>query len=150
MYLFLKLLHVMAVVAFLGNIGIGVFWEAHAARTKDPRRIAHVMEGIIRSDRWFTNPGAILIVVFGVWGAIVGHHPIMRTDWILGSIVLFAVSGVVFGVRLVPLQRKMLAAAKAGDLGAYEGHARSWKLWGAIALIAPLLAMVLMVLKPSR
>lgn len=150
MYLVLKLLHLIAVVAFLGNIGIGVFWEAHTARTKDTRLIAHVMEGIIRSDRWFTNPGAILVVVFGLWAAIVGRHPILRTDWILGSIVLFTFSGAVFGLRLVPLQRKMLASARADDLAAYERHARPWKIWGAVALIAPLLAMVLMVLKPSR
>jgi uncharacterized membrane protein len=139
----------MAVVAFLGNIAIGVFWEAHAARTKDTRLIAHVMEGIIRADRWFTNPGALLIVVFGVAAAIVGHLPIMRTHWILGGIVLMTVSGAIFGMRLVPLQRRMLEAARAGDLDGYERHARPWKFWGAIALIAPLLAMVLMVLKPA-
>ena len=98
----------------------------------------------------FTDPGAILIAVFGIVAAIVGKYPILRTDWILGGIILFALSGAAFGMRIVPLQRKMLAAARAGDLAIYEGHARQWKIWGVVALIAPLLAMVLMVLKPSR
>ena len=33
MVLALKLLHVLAAVSFLGNITIGLFWQAHAART---------------------------------------------------------------------------------------------------------------------
>ena len=33
MYLLIKLLHVIAVIAFLGNITTGLFWHAHAART---------------------------------------------------------------------------------------------------------------------
>ena len=51
MYLALKLLHVVAVIVFLGNITTGLFWHAHAARTRDPKLLAHTMDGIIRSDR---------------------------------------------------------------------------------------------------
>ena len=36
MYLALKLLHIVAVILFLGNITTGLFWHAHAARTKQP------------------------------------------------------------------------------------------------------------------
>ena len=68
MYLAMKTLHVLAVVLFLGNIITGLFWKAHGDRTADPRIIAHTLEGIIRSDRWFTIPGVVLIVAFGVGG----------------------------------------------------------------------------------
>ena len=51
MYLVLKLLHVAAVIAFLGNITTGLFWHRHAARTRDPKLLAFTMGGIIRSDR---------------------------------------------------------------------------------------------------
>ena len=51
MYLWLKLIHVLAVVMFIGNIVTGVFWHKHAERTRDPRLIAHAMAGVIRSDR---------------------------------------------------------------------------------------------------
>jgi len=154
MYLVLKLLHVMAVVAFLGNITTGLFWHAHAARTRDPKLLHHTMDGILRSDAWFTNPGAFLIVLTGVFAALNGHLPIMRTRWIAGGLALFIVSGVIFVARVSPLQRRMRALAKAGlesgtfDHARYDALTRQWEIWGGIALLTPLAAMVLMVLKP--
>ena len=61
MYPWLKLVHVIAVVLFLGNIITGVFWHKHAERTRDARLIAHTMAGVIRSDRLFTMPGVFVI-----------------------------------------------------------------------------------------
>ena len=96
MYLWLKLLHVAAVVVFLGNITTGLFWHAHAARTRDPRLLAHTVDGIIRSDRLFTIPGVVVIVVSGVVAAVIGGFSLLRTPWILWSLVLFGVSGLVY------------------------------------------------------
>ena len=69
MYLVLKLLHVVAVIAFLGNITTGLFWHKHGARTRDPRILAHTMDGIIRADRLFTMPGVFAIILSGVAAA---------------------------------------------------------------------------------
>jgi uncharacterized membrane protein len=90
-YLWLKLLHIAAVMAFLGNITTGLFWHAHAVRTRDPRVLAHTVDDIIRSDRFFTIPGVIVIVLAGVAAAIVGGFPLLRTGWILWSLILFAI-----------------------------------------------------------
>lgn len=156
MELALKLVHLLAVVMFLGNITTGLFWHAHAARTKDARLLAHTMDGIIRSDRWFTNPGSLLIVAAGVALALLRGLPLVRTDWILGGIVLMSVSGAIYGLRLVPLQRRLRDMAAAGardgsfDYAAYHALARQWETWGAAALLTPLAAFVLMVLKPGR
>jgi uncharacterized membrane protein len=155
MYLWLKLLHLLAVIAFVGNIVTGVFWHRHALATRDPRLIAHVMDGVIRSDRLFTVPGVVIIIASGVLAAIRGGFPILGTRWIAWSLVLFAVSGAVFMARLAPLQRRMRDFAGAGaaagdfDLAAYERLARQWDLWGAVATLAPLGALALMVLKPA-
>ncbi|HEX7336078.1 MAG TPA: DUF2269 family protein [Gemmatimonadales bacterium] len=155
MYLWVKLLHVAAVVAFLGNITTGLFWHAHAARTRDPRLLAHAVDGIIRSDRLFTIPGVIVIIVTGAVAAVIGGFPILRTPWILWSLVLFAVSGLVFVLRVAPLQVQLRALAQAGvepgvwDWERYKRLARTWELWGAVALLTPMAALVLMVLKPS-
>src|SRR5262249_59384710 len=107
MYLALKLLHVTAVVLFLGNITTGLFWHAHAARTRDPRLLHHAMDGILRSDRWFTNPAAATIAVSGVLMALVGHLPILRTRWIALGLALFVLSGVLFVARVTPLQKQL-------------------------------------------
>ena len=154
MTLWFKLFHIVAVIAFMGNIVTGLFWHAHAARTKDAKILAHTMDGIIRSDRIFTNPGAILIVLMGFGAAGTGHYPILHTGWILWTIILFTVSGAVFGIRLVPLQRKLREVATAGatsgkfDYEAYHAMAKQWEMWGAVALLTPLAGLCLMVLKP--
>ena len=155
MYLALKTLHLLSVVIFLGNIITGIFWKAHADRTGDPRLMAHALDGIIRSDRWFTMPGVFGILVFGVLGAIVGHLPLLRTPWILQGIVLFSLSGIAFGVQVAPLQVRLRALAQAGasggewDKAQYHRLSRRWELWGLFAIVAPLAAFALMVFKPS-
>jgi uncharacterized membrane protein len=150
MYLWLKLLHIAAVVMFLGNITTGLFWHRHAARTRDAKLLAHTMDGIIRSDRLFTVPGVFAIILAGVATAMVGRLPLLRTPWILWSLILFAIAGVVFVARVAPLQQRMLRLARSESFSweAYERLTRSWELWGAIALLTPIAALVLMVLKP--
>ena len=154
MYLTLKLLHIASVVVFLGNITTGLFWHAHAAHTRDPRLLFHTMDGIIRSDRWFTLPGVLGILVTGVVAALHAGLPLLRTSWIAGAIALFSVSGICFAARVAPLQERLRSIARAGvesgefDAAAYSGVARRWEAWGLVALVTPVLAMVLMVLKP--
>jgi uncharacterized membrane protein len=154
-YLALKTLHILAVVLFLGNIITGLFWKAHGDRTADPRIIAHTLEGIIRSDRWFTVPGVVFILGFGVAAAVLGGLPILGTGWIWQSIVLFSVSGLAFMLQVAPLQRRMLAVAAAGirsqrwDAATYRRLSRRWEIWGVVAILTPLAALVLMVYKPG-
>lgn len=154
LYLGFKVLHILAVVMFLGNITTGIFWKEHADRTRDPRIIAHAMAGIIAADRLFTIPSVLLIVLAGISAAMVGHLPLLRTGWIFWSLVLFTLSGIAFMGWLVPTQRKMQQLMQAGadsgapDWDAYHKLSRAWVFWGAVALLLPLAAMVLMVLKP--
>jgi uncharacterized membrane protein len=155
MYLWLKLIHVTAVVLFLGNIITGLFWHRHAARTRDPRLLAHTMDGIIASDRLFTMPGVLLIIATGIFAAVQAGLPLLRTGWIAWTLALFAISGLSFMLRVAPLQRQMAAHARAGaasgsfDFAAYQRIARQWELWGAIATVTPLGGLALMVLKPA-
>lgn len=154
-YLLLKLLHIASVIAFLGNITTGLFWHAHAARTRDPKILAHVMDGIIQSDRLFTIPGVIGATVAGFALAIHMHLPILRTGWILWTLVVFSISGLLFMFRVAPLQQQVRACAREGaksgrfEYERYRALALRWELWGAAALLTPLVGLVLMVLKPS-
>jgi uncharacterized membrane protein len=155
MYLWLKLIHILAVVLFLGNIITGVFWHRHAARTRDPKILAHTAAGLTKSDRLFTIPGVLVIVFGGVAAAMQGNFPLLRTPWILWTLILFSISGIAFMARVAPLQRKMHALADAGakggtfDYAAYHRVAKQWEFWGSIATLAPLVGMALMVLKPT-
>ena len=155
MYQLLKSIHVFAVVIFMGNIITGLFWKMHADGTKNRAIIAHMMRGLIRADRWFTIPGVVVITAAGILAAIQGGLPLLRTGWILWSLILFAVSGLVFVLRVAPLQIQLRALAQAGvdkgsfDWAGYHRLAKTWERWGALALLTPIAALVLMVLKPT-
>jgi uncharacterized membrane protein len=152
-YLIWKFVHVASVILFVGNITTGVFWGAHAHRSRDFRVIASTFDGIIRSDRLFTMPGVVGIVVSGIIAAIVGGLPILGTGWILWGIVLFSVAGLVFGGYVAPLQRDIarLTHSAPGDeanWNVYDGLYRRWAWWGMVALLTPAVAVLIMVVKP--
>ena len=153
LYLVLKTIHVLAVVVFLGNITVGVFWKAFADRTGDANVMAHTIDGIIRADRIFTIPGVVVLAVAGVATAFAGHYSILGTGWILWGLGLFIVSGIAFG-PLARAQRELLQVARTGlqtleQQARYAAVSRQWNLYGTIATLAPLAALVVMVLKPN-
>jgi len=153
LYLIVKSLHVVSVVLFLGNIITGVFWKVHADIAGTVAGRAQALDGIIKSDRVFTMPGVFLIIITGVALALMQGYPMLRTAWIGWSLVLFAISGLAFSFRVAPLQKRLLANTRAGLAGAwneaeYKALSGSWTLWGAVATLAPLIAVFLMVMKP--
>ncbi len=81
-YLIFKLVHVFAVILFLGNIIIAVFWKSHGDRSEDPRIMAHTIRGIIRADRFFTMPAVAFLILAGFGAMGIGYIP-FETGWIL-------------------------------------------------------------------
>jgi len=153
-FLHWRLLHVISVIVFLGNITTGLFWAAHANKSRNFSQIASTFDGIILSDRWLTVPGVIGILVSGIAGAMAAGLPILGTGWILWPAILFLVSGVIFGTWVAPLQRKILALAQSAGASeeswtAYRKLYRSWELWGLAALLTPVGGLIIMVLKPA-
>ena len=151
MYLLLKVVHVFAVIVFMGNIITGLFWKYHADGTRNAAIIAHTLRGLIRADRWFTLPGVLVIAIAGVLAAMTGRLPMIGTGWILWSIVAFALSGVAFMWKVAPLQKSLLKMAENEDTldwKAYRSQSLQWELCGLFATITPAIAVVLMTLKP--
>jgi len=147
MYLILKLVHVAGVVLFLGNITVGIFWKSFADRTRNPVLMASTMDGIVKADQIFTVPGALILLGGGLGTALVGGIPILSTGWLLWGLIAFILSGLAF-IPLGLTQRKLAAEAHAGDLREYDRLSGRWNFWGLIALGFPILAFVLMILKP--
>ena len=151
-YLVLKLIHILAVIIFMGNIITGLFWMKQADKTKDVNIISFTMKGIINSDKWFTIPGVIIITIGGFSAAIQGGIPLLRTGWIFWPIVLFSLSGLVFAWKVVPLQKTIYKLTlKPGtekfNQQQYHSYLKQWETWGMAAMLTPLAALVMMVLK---
>jgi uncharacterized membrane protein len=78
-------------------------------------------------------------------------YNLITTGWIFWSIILYVVSGAVFMIRVVPLQKKILAITSDENnfsWGEYNNLSGKWNLWGTVATITPWIAAILMILKP--
>lgn len=147
-YLIFKLIHVFAVIFFVGNIVISVLWKNHGDRSGDPKILAHTMRGIIRADRFFTMPAAAFLILAGFGAMGIGYIP-FETGWILWGFIMILISAVAFMAKVVPAQKKLLKIAETDpfDQQLYDTVSKEWNLWGSIATIAPIVAVILMVLK---
>src|SRR5258706_15026925 len=114
MYIAFKILHVFAVVVFLGNLITGILWKVSADQTRNPVIIHYTAAGLIRADRWFTIPSVLLILIGGFGAAVVGGLPLVRTRWILAGIIVFNISGVSYMARAVSIQRRVSGVPPAG------------------------------------
>lgn len=151
-YALLKLIHVFAVIIFLGNIITGLFWMRIADKTNNLSIISFTIKGIITSDKLFTIPGVIIITIGGLSAAIQGGIPLLKTGWIFWSLVLFSLSGLIFTLKLAPLQKKIFQLTENNYMeklnhDLYRTSLKQWEMWGLLALLTPLAALVMMVLK---
>ena len=152
-YLYYKLIHILAVVIFLGNIITGLYWMRMAVKTKDLKIISHTMKYLIKADRYLTIPGVVIITTFGLLAAISGHFPILHSGRILWSIILFTISGLAFGFKVAPLQKKIFNLAAIDESSAdfdwvnFNQVYVRWDIWGIFALLTLLGALVMMILK---
>lgn len=151
-YILLKLLHILAVVLFMGNIYTGLFWMYQANKTRSVEMIHHTMKTVIVSDRYFTIPGVVIITAGGIAAAVFGSLPLLRTGWIFYSLILFTLSGVAFMWKVAPLQKAIVTFTKKESLDKftwdeYNRLFHQWDRWGLFALLTPLAALVMMVLK---
>ena len=152
-YLLLKTIHLLAVVAFLGNITTGLFWMRFAVRTNDVKIIHHTTVGIIKSDRLFTIPGVIIITAGGFFAAIYAGIPLLKTGWIFWPIILFTLSGVFFAYKVAPLQSKMKKHLESSiQNNNYQTEnfivlLKQWEVWAFLALATPVISFFMMILK---
>lgn len=152
-YLILKAIHLLAVVAFLGNIVTGLFWMKFARKTNDVKIIHHTAKGLIASDKLFTIPGVLIITAAGFYAAIYGGLPLLRTGWLFWPIILFSLSGIFFAYKVAPLQGKMRRAVEGEtstvvlENGRFDYLMKQWEFWGFLAVITPVISFYMMILK---
>ncbi len=145
-------MHILGSILFTGNIIVTTVWASLSRRARNLEALRLGVRGIIVSDKVFTMPGVLLLLLNG---GILGT-PFFKQQamWLFISIALFVVSGIVWGAALIPVQKRLSALMKATPHGAAipaeaDVLLSRWFRWGGVAGLLPLVTLVLMVVKPS-
>ncbi len=152
-YLWLKSLHLLGVVMFLGNIIVTGWWKFMADRTKNSVIIAFAQRQVTLTDWVFTAGGVILVLAGGLGNALLHQIDYLNTYWLAWGLGLFIVSGIIWALILLPIQ---IAQAKMARLFASGGEiparywqlGRMWNVFGTLATLLPLMNLYWMVFKP--
>ncbi len=153
-YLWLKALHLLGVMLFMGNIIVTGWWKFMADRTRNPQVIAFAQHQVTLTDYVFTAGGATILFAAGWGNAALHGMDVMQINWLSWGLWLFSASGVIWVAVLIPTQiRQERMAAKFSVSGGipqeYWRLCRRWNIWGSIATLLPLMNLYWMVLKPA-
>src|SRR5574341_288809 len=88
-YLWLKTLHVLGAVLFLGNIIVTGWWKVMADRTRDPRIVAFAQRQVTLTDWVFTAGGVALVLASGLGNAWLHGISIPEQPWLVWGLALF-------------------------------------------------------------
>ncbi|MBC8376520.1 MAG: DUF2269 family protein [FCB group bacterium] len=148
----IKVLHILGVVLFLGNIIISTVWRLLAQRAEDKAVHKFSIKLIQVTDIIFSVPGIVLIAVTGHMLAT-GLGGIGAHGWIYHSYALLTVSALIWVAGLMPIQRKQLRLIEEShslkEAGIrYKTLNMWWAFLGTIAAVLPLIALYLMVIRP--
>ncbi|MCC9625795.1 DUF2269 domain-containing protein [Thalassospira sp. MA62] len=153
-YYIVKLVHVLGVILFLGNIMVSALWKTQADKTGNPGVIAFACRMVNLTDLCFTGLGAVLIIMGGIGLFHATGIAISDAPHLTAGISLFAMAAMLWVTALVPLQIYMskLAATtvQAGETtmpAAYEKCRKLWNIVGIIAVLMPLGALYFMIMR---
>lgn len=152
-YLWLKSLHLLGVVIFLGNIIVTGWWKTMADRTRDPVIIAFAQRQVTLTDWVFTAGGVMLVLAGGLGNALLHHMDYLHTYWLAWGLWLFVASGIIWVLILLPIQiaqeRMARRFANGGEIPErYWQLERLWIVFGTLATLLPLINLYWMVFKP--
>jgi uncharacterized membrane protein len=153
-YDFFKYLHIFGIILLMGNVTVTAVWKVFADRSKDWRIIAFGQAMVTGTDFGITIPGIILTMVGGYGLIWAGQFSLIEPAWLLWSQILFASAGIIWLGILVPVQIKQARLARAFTEEAslspeYKRLSWVWIIWGLISFVPLMIAMYLMIAKPS-
>ena len=151
MYGTFKFLHVLGVVLLLGNVTVSAVWKVFANRTANPVIIEFSQRLVTYTD-WTLTLGGVVLVAVGGYGMAGVARMNLLAGWLLWGQLLFLASGLIWLVRLVPIQISQAAMARellehVEVAAEYRLLCRRWIVWGVCATVPLVAATYVMVTK---
>lgn len=152
----LKILHLIGVIMFMGNIIITGWWKVMADRTGDYRVISFAQRQVTLTD-WIFTFGGVVILAVSAFGMVFHMNEnimeeVFEQRWLWWGYTLFIVSGVIWVTILIPMQiaqaRMALRFTATGEIpGRYWLYGKIWLWFGILATAVPLISLYWMVTK---
>lgn len=142
-----KLLHLLGVVMFAGNLIVGPIWVIVAFYSQDIHLLKYALKLLVITDLVLTLPGLDLTVLNGLWMAsALGGLP--AQPWLALTAKLL-VAMWLLSLPVLVIQEKLSHVVQHSDSMNAEIKTRfyQWGLWGSLVSLPPLLIFGLMVLK---
>jgi uncharacterized membrane protein len=146
LYNFLKFLHVLGVVVWLGGLLTMLMLSTRFARSRDPA----VMRALSEQGRFlgaaFFGPAAGITLITGIALVMVGHlsFGLLWISWgMTGVILSLIVGGAMVGRMAAQLTKRIEAGqANAADIAATQRKIVSLNLVNLVILVSVLFAMI--------
>lgn len=148
-YLFLKLIHILAAIVALGfNFSYAV-WTARGAKT--PEHLLFALKGIKFMDDYAANPSYLVSVATGLAMSYLAGYPIMETRWILYALIIFSGMGIIgFGFYTPALRKQIqILETQGASSTAYQQANSRQTMIGLLLFVLALCILGLMVIKPQ-
>lgn len=143
-----KLLHILGVVIFMGNMFVGPVWFSYAFYSKDAHVLKFAAKLLQQTDLYLTIPGVALTVLNGLCLSSV-YGGSQSQPWLLHSIYLILTMWVL-SVPLVFLQEKLFLTieTEAQNEAKINRLLIRWSILGSLVMIPPSIIFYWMVVKP--
>ncbi len=152
--IFLKAIHLMAAMFFLG-FGMGsVFYKIRAYQSGDLKVIAFADREIVRADWFFTVPSGLALPLTGAIMVELYHLP-WSTPWIVIGLGGWAAAGLTWlpaaflQMRMRDLVRRALAEERDTLPEGYHRAHRTWMMLGVPSFTAAMLVLWAMIAKAA-
>jgi uncharacterized membrane protein len=152
-HVWLKWLHVLSSAVLFG-VGLGMafmLWSAH--RSGKARVVAVVARAIIKADRRFLLPAAVVQVVTGVGLAIAAGIPV-NASWLIVSYLLYLLAfacwliAALLQVQVRDLAREAASSATPFRYG-YQVAMKQWRVIAPATFVVWALIFFVMTAKPK-
>jgi uncharacterized membrane protein len=148
-YLFLKLVHILAAIVALGFNFSYAIWAARGVKT--PEHLLFTLKGIKFLDDYAANPSYLVSVATGLAMSYVAGYSILETRWILYALIIFGGMGIVGFGLYTPALRKQIKVLETQGMSspAYQQVNSRQTILGLILFGLALSMLALMVFKPQ-
>lgn len=146
MFLFVKLIHVLSIIIFLGNMIVTGYWKKESEHYGLEVRVFGNKQAKY-TDSIFVEFTGLLVLGSGL--LLVYLHPsyTLTTTFVMWALILWTAS-LVFWMASVPYLRKQRVNLLRNEGKKYKYYDRRWWYWGLAATAADFAILPLMLWKP--